>query len=77
MVALILNDSSLWVPLCESRSNELHWLILSFEMAAVGPASIFLLILMQSQYVAFYTAVLSFLSQPFPPLRTQCVFAMT
>lgn len=60
MVALILNGSSLWVLLCESCSNELHWLIWAFEEAAVGPVSIFLLILIQSQYVAFSTIVHSF-----------------
>lgn len=43
MGVLILNDSSLWVPLWRSCSSELHWLILSFEMAAMGPVNIFLL----------------------------------
>lgn len=30
------------VPLCESFSSELHWLILPFEIAATGPVSLFL-----------------------------------
>lgn len=32
-----------WVPLCESCSSELHWLVVSFEMAAMDPESLFLL----------------------------------
>lgn len=43
LVPLILNDRSLWVPLSQRSYNELHWLILSFEIVVLSPVSILLL----------------------------------